>query len=388
MKLLCTGDWHVHSFTDFSETFTVRWDSEILRYVKTEEESSNEMNSRLFNILNGICDMRDFCIKNKITDVLLAGDMFHKRGNIDVVVFNSTYRILKSFYECGIAIHAIAGNHDQVDSSQIPVSAIHSFEESIHVIEKPTLFTIRSSVNEKDTVDVVAIPYSKDKKFILDSIKELKEQCDSKESILMVHLGLTGGKVGSGMYVMSDEYSLGDLQYDHWKYIVCGHYHQPQFLDYNTFYCGTPVQNSFNDELPWDDGYNGFMVIDTSKRYDIEFVPIVAPRFITVSSAEDLENYDSDTLESNYVRVRASADDVEEIKDTLGDILGEDSTVEVRLELEKTYDKDNRSEIGVSMSYEDAIKTYVEEKYDKENRAEATDMGLSIMAEAEMGGNS
>lgn len=389
MKLLCTGDWHVHQFTDFSKTLTVKWNDSLLRYEATDDENNEtkEMSSRLFNILNGICDMRDYCLKNNIQDVLLSGDVFHKRANIEVVVFNSTYKILSTFKDVGIEVHIIAGNHDQVDSSQIPTSAIHSFKEIAHVIEKPTCFSIQDKSGD-DCVEVVAVPYSKDKQFILQSISDLRNGCCNPDSaILLTHLGVTGGKVGSGMYVMSDEYSLGDLQYNHWKYIVLGHYHQPQFLEYNTFYCGTPVQNSFNDELPWENGYNGFFVIDTAKRYDAEFVPIVAPRFITVSSAKELKQYDAEYLENNYIRVKATADEAENIKDTLENILGEDNSQEVRLELEKTYEKDARSDIGVAMPFSDAVKTYANEKYDKDNKNEAIDIGLSILAEAEVGGN-
>lgn len=389
MRLLCTGDWHVHNFTDYSQTLTVIWDKEILRYKTVSIDdypNAKEMNSRLFNILNGLCDMRDYCLRNNISDILMAGDMFHRRGNIEVTVFNATYKVLYSFYNCGITIHSIAGNHDQVDSSQIPVSSIHSFKDIIHVIEKPTCFSVQNESGD-DYVEVVAVPYSKDKQFILQSITDLRNGCDDPDrAILLCHVGLTGGKVGSGMYVMSDEYSLGDLQYDNWKYVVCGHYHQPQILEYNTFYCGTLVQNTFNDELPWDDGYNGFFVIDTDKRYDIEFVPIKAPRFMTFSSAEELEYADADTLRNNYVRIKASADDVEEIKDTLEDILGDDSSQEVRLELEKTYEKDARSDIGVAMSFEDAVKTYAKERYDG-NADIAANIGLSILSEALIGGN-
>lgn len=362
----------------------VSWNDSTLRYTVVSDDSlktdSKEMNSRLFNILNGICDMRDYCLTHGITDMLMSGDLFHKRANIEVSVFNPAYKVLSSFRDLGINLHAISGNHDDVDSSQIPMTSIHSFREIIHVIEKPEYFSI-------DGVEVVAVPYSKDKQFVLQSIEELREKCsDPDRAILLCHVGLTGGKVGSGMYVMSDEYSLGDLQYDHWKYVICGHYHQPQILEYNTIYCGTPVQNTFNDELPWDDGYNGFFVVDTDLRYDIEFVPIKAPRFITVSSAEELEYYDADTLNSNYVRIKASADDVEEIKDTLEDILGDDSTQEVRLELEKTYEKDARSDIGVAMSFEDAVKTYAKERYEG-NSEVAANIGLSILSEAMVGGN-
>ena len=131
---------------------------------------------------------------------------------------------------------------------------------------------------------------------------------------------------------------MKDLKSSHWKYLIAGHYHQPQLLDYNAIYTGTPVQNSFGDELKGKDGYNGFFVIDTDKRYDIQFVPIIAPRFITVSSADELGQYDSDYIKSNYFRIKSTAKDVEEIKDTLSDILGDDDQ-EVRLELEKTIQR-------------------------------------------------
>lgn len=388
MKLLCTGDWHVHNFTDFSKTLTVDWCEETLRYTIVDEfqitEDTKEMNSRLYNILQGICDMRDYCLKNEIHHVLMAGDVFHKRASIEVTVFNATYKILSTFKEVGIEVHLLSGNHDQVDSSQIPTSAIHSFKEIVHVIEKPIKFDVPDGDHY---TEVVAVPYSKDKQFILQSISDLRENCvDPDRAILLSHLGVTGGVTGSGMYVMSDEYSLGDLLYDKWKYVVLGHYHRPQCLSNNTFYCGTPVQNTFNDEILGENGYNGFYVVDTNKRYDIEFVPIIAPRFITVSSADELKKYDAEFLERNYIRVKANADEVENIKDALEDILGEDNTQEVRLELEKTYVKDARSDIGVAMSFAEAVKTYANERYDKDNKDAVVDMGLSILAEATTGG--
>lgn len=384
MKLLCTGDWHLHNFTDFSKSLMVSWNDSTLRYTVVSDDSlktdSKEMNSRLFNILNGICDMRDYCLTHGITDMLMSGDLFHKRANIEVSVFNPAYKVLSSFRDLGINLHAISGNHDDVDSSQIPMTSIHSFREIIHVIEKPEYFSI-------DGVEVVAVPYSKDKQFVLQSIEELREKCsDPDRAILLCHVGLTGGKVGSGMYVMSDEYSLGDLQYDHWKYVICGHYHQPQILEYNSIYCGTPVQNNFGDELKGKDGYNGFFVIDTERRWDIEFIPIIAPRFITFSSVEELEQADADFIKSNYVRVKSTASQADEIQDRLEDMLG-DNTQDIRLELEKDYSVDQRSEVSVTQSFEDTVRTYAQEKWEnKETLNSVIAQGLDILNEAMTGG--
>ena len=384
MKLVCTADWHAHNFNDFSKTLSVIWNPLSLRYELIESDKDNieikEMNSRLFNILGGLCDLRDFCIKNKITDVLFGGDMFHHRGTIDVTVFNAMYKVLDSFFQMEITIHAIAGNHDQTDNSLAPTSAIHAFKEIIHVIEKPEYFTI-------EDVEVVAIPYSKDKKFVINSMKELRESCKNpKQAILLCHLGVDGGLVGSGMYMMSDEYTLKDLMYDKWKYLVVGHYHQPQILEYNSIYCGTPVQNNFGDELKGKDGYNGFFVIDTEKRWYIEFVPIIAPRFITFSSVEELEKADASFISSNYVRVKSTAEQADKIQNKLETLLGE-KTQNIRLELEKSYESEHRSEVSVTQSFEDTVRTYAKEKWEKEETLNVIiEQGLNILSEAMTGG--
>ena len=390
MKIACTSDWHVHNFTDFSRYIMTTWDEESRMYKEVEDcnaEDSKEMNSRLFNILNGLCYIRDYCINNSIEHVLMAGDLFHKRGTIDVTVLNSVYKVITSFEELGVHLHILSGNHDQVDASQLPSSSVHLFKDMSHVIEKPEYFRIEDKDGE--SVEVVAVPYSKDKEFVIDSMSKLNKTCKHPEqTILMAHLGVTGGVTGSGMYVMSDEYSLSELTRVKWKYIVLGHYHRPQLLSKRAFYCGTPVQNTFNDEIKGENGYNGFFVVDTCKRYDITFVPIIAPRFITVSSVEELKKYSKEYLESNYVRVKSSAEDVETIKDTIESILGDENSGEVRLELEKTYDTESRSDIGVSMSFSEAIETYVQEKYTGSiNDFKVLEVGLDILSEATSGGN-
>lgn len=385
MKFVCTADWHAHNFTDFSKTMSVIWNEKLLRYVKCEEttEGVKEMNSRLFNILNGICDMRDYCLKEHISNVLFGGDMFHHRGTIDVTVFNAIYKVLDSFYEVGVVIHAIAGNHDQTDNSLIPTSAIHAFKELIHVIESPERFLVDNSV------EVVAIPYSKDKKFVLESMKSLRGQCKNpRQAILLCHLGVDGGLVGSGMHMMSDEYSLRDLMYDKWHYVVCGHYHQPQILEFNSIYCGTPVQNNFGDELKGKDGYNGFFVIDTERRWDIQFVPIIAPRFITFSSVSELEQASHEMINSNYVRIKSNASQVSEIQEKLENLVGED-TQSIRLELEKDYSVAQRSDVSVTQSVEDTVKTYAKERWQNpENLPKAISVGLDILQTAITGGKS
>lgn len=373
MKIAVTADWHLNNFQEFSKPILTEWDEELYRYV--ESNQGNTMNSRLFNQLNTICDMRDYCEINGINQLLIAGDIFHKRGTIDVSVYNAGYKVLSSFKEFGVWVTAIAGNHDDIDNSQVPITSLHPLQEIIHIIEKPEdLELFDQSTNE--SVYILALPYSKDKKHILGYIDGYMKTHNSKESILLCHLGITGGVVGSGQYSMKDEYSLGELRYNKWKYLVAGHYHQPQILEYNSIYTGSPTQNNFGDER---DGNNGFFVIDTNKRWDMRFIPLNAPRFITVTK-DLLEDYTAEQLKGNYIRAIATGDTEQQLHKALEEKVDDFSYI--RVEIEKGYEESQRSEINIASTFEEAVQLYAKEHYKGDNLAQIQDLGLEILKES------
>lgn len=380
MKIIATADWHIHEFADFSRILNVEWNQTSMRFVESEETTAKPMNSRLFHILNGICDIRDYAKTNGITTVLNAGDVFHKRGSVSVTAFNAAYRVIESFHRLGITIYIIAGNHDQVDSSVSPESSIHTFGDIAYIAESPRIVEIAHGM---DTVNLVMIPHSRDKAYIKSKIHEATLQVNPKESILMAHLGVTGGTVGSGVFMMSDEYGLPDLEYNRWKYVVLGHYHQPQLLEYNSIYAGTPVQNTFNDEL-YDDhpggGFNGFFVLDTNvdpavDESAIQFVPIIAPRFITVHSSDQLESVMQLHGGGNYYRLKVNQEQSEMVQ----------ATENVRVEVEKTYELATRSDIGLNDSLQDAVKKFAAENYKGDN-PNVLPTGLTILNSVLIGG--
>ena len=129
MKIIATADWHIHEFSDFSKTLNVVWNNK--RFIELDVPESKPMNSRLFNILNGLCDIRDYAIQHNITKVINAGDVFHKRGSISVTAFNAVHQVLESFHRVGIDMYIIAGNHDQVDSSISPETVDKEISSSL-----------------------------------------------------------------------------------------------------------------------------------------------------------------------------------------------------------------------------------------------------------------
>ena len=379
MKILCTADWHLHNFSDFAKDLNVTWSDSELRYIKSQSNDSQLMNSRLFEILNALCYMRDYCLKNSISDVLMAGDVFHKRAIIDVTVFNSTYRILKSFKDSNINVHIISGNHDDVDSSLTPTTSLNTFYDIAHVIEDKEVFTIGD-------IEVVAVAYSKSKKKILNTIATLRDECKQpNNAILLAHLGLTGAVTGSSNYTMKDEYNLTDLKPNLWSYIVLGHYHKPQLIKNtnNTFYCGTPIQNNFNDEILDTEGdYNGFYVINTEIK-ELNFQKIIAPRFVTLNSLEDLKKHDKEFFSNNYIRIKSNSENEKKFKDILDNNLKVKN--EVRFELKKDYNKELRSDITISNSISDSLNIYIDEQYTGDNKEQLKELALSILEEATIG---
>ena len=362
MKLACTGDWHIHQFQEFSNHITVSWSNSLKRFI--QDTNGREMNSRLFNILNGICDLRDYCVENKIKYVLNAGDVFHKRGNINVETFNAAYKVIESFNDYGISLICIAGNHDQVDASENPSTSIHTLKKICTIIEEPSVFCTSQ-------FRICCLPYNRNRDLMLGSLDEFAQNEDRSKSILLAHLGVSGAVVGSGMYVMTDEYTLDDLKASKWKYVVLGHYHRPQKLLENAFYCGTPVQNSFNDELPGKDGYNGFYVIDLEQENSVEFVPIIQPRFITLNTPADLVDF---WTPDNYYRVKVDSTKIDKIDQ-------EQLSQNIKIELEKDYSEESRSAISLSDDYATVLRKYVEEKYTGDN-PKILDVGAEILHEA------
>lgn len=365
MKVACTADWHIHEFQDFSKQLLVKWDKSLQRY--TPNIHGREMNSRLFHILSGICDIRDYCVSHHVTQVLHAGDVFHKRGSISVSAFNAAHRVIQTFLDAGVQLTIIAGNHDQVDASDAPETSIHTLDNLATIIESPAVTTISTA---QEMVSILCLPYIRNKKVAMDHFQELVQKVDTRRSILLAHCGVTGGAVGSGMKLLTDDWSMGDLRWDKWMYVVLGHYHRPQLLAHNAFYCGTLVQNSFSDELPAAEhsGYNGFFVVDTDTQGDVQFVPVYQPRFVTVTSPAGVAN------EVDYYRVQLPAESIEELPE-LGD--------NVRLEMEKTYDVDCRSAISLGDTIEEAATKYHQENY-QGDYPDALKLGLYLLSAARM----
>jgi len=363
MKIVFTADIHAHNFKDYSENKIVEWKN---GYFEEIDPSNNHLaypmviNSRLLDIANSLIQIRDYCEEQGITVLGIAGDIFHKRAVLDTTVFNTIYRVLESFQRKKILIVAIPGNHDRVSNAHYSDNSIHGLKHVINVVENPEMIFL------DDNVSMLCIPYTKDKDFLLSTIEEY---LPDKPTILMAHVGVTGGFVGKNNYTMMDMVQAEELRYDLFKYVILGHYHKPQLITgtNNMIYTGAPLQHNFNDEGET----RGFWVVDTDKRFNMKFVPIKTKKFLTITkeTSEDLTDF--------YVKVFASPEKVNKILKSIGE------DVHLKLEIQKTFQEVQRSGINIMLPDEEIISVFAEEK---EKQLEGvTEVGLKILEEAKYG---
>lgn len=348
MKIACFGDVHVDIRKEFNKV--------------TDRSGS----SRLDIILDGLRYIKDYCIANSIDTAVCAGDLYNTRGKVNTLVFNETFEVCKEFSDEGIHLILVAGNHDQIDNSDVPQSSLRPLAEIPRVTVVEDCRTLLDpSANE--TVRLHCVPYSKNTQMIKDFI-DSREKEEGVTDILVAHLGVSGATVGNKEYPMQDAFALSDLRPDFYKYVALGHYHDKQMVGgtNNVFYTGSPVPHTFGD-MP----NKGFYVIDTEKRWDVQFVPIPSPEFYTVNndiSTEDLE-YHRDR--GDYIRVQITESEVESFESRIPEGLM------YKIDLQREYVKETRVDIQVGMSFEQIVSKYADEL-----NPDAKSIGLDILREA------
>jgi DNA repair exonuclease SbcCD nuclease subunit len=357
MKIACFSDLHAHTFREFD--------------CKSDRTGSQ----RLDNIVDTLVYIRKYCRENDIKYVSFSGDLFHIRGRVNTVVFNSIYDEIKRFGEDNLQLVMIAGNHDQVDNSDVPQHSLYPFDDlpHVHVYGDLAVHTIHDEFTG-ETVDIYCVPYSKNAQRTKDWLTN-QEPIEGyrRDRVCLFHLGISGGLVGSGSYPMSDAFNVEDLRPNFFKYILGGHFHKRQYLGgYNhVLYTGAPIQHSFGDE--GED--KGFYIVDTSKRCDIQFVPIPNPKFFTLDMYK-IANEDMQLIadEGHYVRLKLKEDEVQVALSYLP------PNLQYKIVLEREYKEETRVDVQIGMSFEQIVETYADEF-----NPDAKEIGLRILREVQGG---
>lgn len=294
--------------------------------------------------------MTNYAIENKITNIVVAGDLLHNKSIIHTLALD----ILLSFFRDHHSIQFIVidGNHDKGDNKGT-TSSLKSldYEPNVTRISRPLKIG-----------RIFFVPYSFD---MIDIIKE------NSADYLISHFGLNEGMLNSGISIVAD-IGLKDLE-GKYKTILLGHYHKPQEIirdEIKIYYAGSLIEIDYGER----DEEKRFLVIDTDND-SIESIPTQGykrhynleltneNRDVIISQARELQN------DGHYVQLSQMEEmDVSDIRD------------EFRITNKITRDVTNRG-ITSSMSTEDKLRKFIEIKGISEDKInEYLEIGFEIIS--------
>jgi len=277
MSYLLISDVHFHNWTSFSTT------------------NADGINSRLQITIDEIKRAADAHVKKGgAKKLVIAGDVFHKRGSVQTSVLNPVIDLFQYFAVKNWKVSILSGNHDleSKDSSRIgsSVTALESCGAEVY-----------SETFIDDEEMLVFVPWFAD-------VKALKGELESwsishKQNYdLILHAPIDDVIYGLPEHGLTASY-LADLGF---KRVFSGHYHHHKEFDSGVYSIGATAHQTFSDI---SSKAGSLSVFDDKIVWNASH----APKFIDINA----DNFDEAELlvDGNYVRCRINASSDSEVSE-------------------------------------------------------------------------
>jgi len=226
------------------------------RYGQDRLNPKSRLPERLDSIIRCTLECLNYCVKNKISNVVFAGDIHHGKSIISTLAQGLIVDLIIERYK-NINFTFIDGNHDKASEREGSLSSLKVFEKYSNVA-----LSINGEMIPYSDKRILLIPYSKDLTEQIRGVKSGEYDC------LISHFGLNEGQLSSGISIVSD-IKLKDLM-GKFKLVILGHYHKPQKIenkDITVYYVGSPIQ------LDWGErGENKRFLILNHDNWEVEEV--------------------------------------------------------------------------------------------------------------------
>jgi DNA repair exonuclease SbcCD ATPase subunit/DNA repair exonuclease SbcCD nuclease subunit len=259
MKILLTGDLHIHGWKRFGI------------------DSTTGISKRLLEQEGVLYQIFEVCLNNKIEAIIIAGDLLHKNGDIPVEALNVLFNFLHKLESIGVIYYLGDGNHDLIKKENP-----HKYHSAINLFGSfPSIFTL-------DNYKVRMVNFS----------EKIKAEDIFGFDLVLLHKMPIGSKMGTHVFEKDPAGIDWQTLAKNNKWAIFGHNHQPQVLSENCFVLGSPMHLTFADE-----GEHGVYILDT-KTDKIKFIKLNYPKFLTVETSKEAKQ------DGNYYRVLNATDNI------------------------------------------------------------------------------
>lgn len=269
-----SSDQHAHDWSQFASV------------------DADGVNSRLRVILNELVRQAEMTKARGWGRMVLGGDLFHVRGKITPSVLNPTIAVFKQISAMGLAVDAIAGNHD--------LEYAHSNElgNAMQALGEIEGFT---AITRPELIDgIYMVPWIQDLAELRKLLDAFQTSCPRSQVDLVIHAPVNGVIKGLPDHGLeADELAILGF-----RRVFAGHYHNHVAFPDDVFSIGATSHQNWSDPGT----LAGFCMVSDK----VEHVPTIAPQFINV----DVPNFAGQPIAGNYVRMRLQDEDEATIKAT------------------------------------------------------------------------
>lgn len=220
----------------------------------------------------------DLALELGLKRVYHAGDFFTDRVGQNLATLLAFQYILDEYYERGLILVGIPGNHDKTDQDS-PKSYLNIFQnhKAFQLVDEEAFDTVG------DTLIGFLPFFTKSYKERLKKLEKDAKALKNKHNVLITHQAFNGVMNNDGTLV-EDSVSPKDVKF--WDSVLVGHYHDASDVGKNIKYIGSAYQTNFGENS--ED--KGFQILYSDGT--IEFEPSDFPKYIKVkvNLEKDFEN--------------------------------------------------------------------------------------------------
>lgn len=352
------SDLHYHAWSAFAET------------------NAQGVNTRLQMILDATREAAEAVRAAGGNHIFIAGDVFHKRGEIAPSVLNPVMDLYRDLIAQGYEIHAIPGNHDlERNDSERLANSITALESlGVHVYHEPT------AVKLDDSHYVGMFPWFSSIDALLRQMLDMRDELtfDDREFDAEAHIDAIIHAPVDGVlpHLPSHGLNADDLQGTGWNRVFSGHYHNYADLGEGVYSIGALTHQNWGDI----GAIAGYLLITDEET--VEQRETKHPKFVELTGDESDEDAER-KVRGNYVRVRVQIEKDSEIKEIRDGVMAMGALGCTVMPMKKTTvtraGTAASSTAPTSVRIEQSIKSYLE---GKKASARAHTIALDILNEA------